>query len=88
MVIDVLTGAYRVGYWNIAVAARLAKGEKLPKDLYMPTYLVMTDAMAQTVNATGDKINYVTPEKSQELAKDYSKEFGPSKDTSAMSVGQ
>ncbi|RUU80907.1 LacI family transcriptional regulator, partial [Mesorhizobium sp. M7A.T.Ca.TU.009.01.3.1] len=38
MVMDVLTGAYRVGYWNIAVAARLANGEKLPQDLYMPTY--------------------------------------------------
>jgi ribose transport system substrate-binding protein len=87
MVIDVLTGAYRVGYWNIAVAARLAKGEKLPKDLYMPTYLAMTDATAEKVNASGEKIKYVTPDKEQELAKDYSNEFGPSKPTSAMSVG-
>jgi ribose transport system substrate-binding protein len=87
MVVDVLTGAYRVGYWNIAVAARLAKGEKLPKDLYMPTYLVMTEATGEKVNSSGEKIKSVTPEKAQELAKDYSNEFGPSKPSSAMSVG-
>jgi ribose transport system substrate-binding protein len=87
MAIDVLTGAYRVGYWNIAVAARLAKGEKLPKDLFMPTYFVMTDAMAADVTKAGQKIETVTPEKAQQLATDYSNEFGPSKPTSSISVG-
>jgi ribose transport system substrate-binding protein len=88
MVIDVLTGAYRVGYWNIAVAARLARGEKLPKDLYMPTYFVMTDATAAELAKAGQKIDHVTPEKAKEVATDYSSEFGPKKPTSAMSVGK
>ena len=86
MVIDVLTGAYRVGYWNIAVAARLAKGETLPKDLFMPTYFVMTDPVAAEVAKAGQKIETVTPEKAQQLATDYSNEFGPSKPTSSISV--
>ena len=86
MVIDVLTGAYRVGYWNIAVAARLAKGETFPKDLYMPTYLVATDATAADLEKGGLKINHITPEKAKEIAGDYANEFGPSKPASAMSV--
>jgi ribose transport system substrate-binding protein len=88
MVIDVLTGAYRVGYWNIAVAARLAKGETLPKDLYMPTYFVMSKATSGEVSKAGLKIETVTPEKAQELATDYSNEFGPSKPASAINVGK
>jgi ribose transport system substrate-binding protein len=87
MVIDVLTGAYRVGYWNIAVAARLAKGETFPKDLYMPTYLVTTDATAAELEKGGLKIKHITPEKAKEIAGDYANEFGPSKPASAMSVG-
>ncbi len=88
MVIDVLTGPYRVGYWNIAVAARLAKGETFPKDLYLPTYLVMKDDTAAKLAEAGLKIEHVTPEKANELAKDYVSEFNPSKPASAMSVAK
>ena len=86
MVIDVLTGAYRVGYWNIAVAARLAKGEPLPKDLFMPTYFIMTDAGAAELAKAGLTLDHVTPEKAKTVATGYAQEFGPSKAVSAMSV--
>ena len=38
--IDVLTGAERVGYWNIALASRILKGSKFPKTVYLPTFFV------------------------------------------------
>jgi ribose transport system substrate-binding protein len=87
MVIDVLSGAYRVGYWNIAVAARLAKGETLPKDLYMRTYFIATDTVSASLNKDGQKIDTITPTKAAAVATDYSNEFGPSKPVSAISVG-
>ncbi len=87
MVIDVLTGAYRVGYWNIAVAARLAKGETLPKDLYMPTYFVATTADAAMLAKDGQSITTITPAKEAMVAGEYASEFGPSKPASAMTVG-
>ena len=86
MVIDVLTGAYRVGYWNIAVAARLAKGETLPKDLFMPTYFVMTDGRATELAQAGLKLDHITPEKAKTVSTAYSQEFGPSKPVTAISV--
>ncbi|RVA19106.1 LacI family transcriptional regulator, partial [Mesorhizobium sp. M7A.F.Ca.CA.002.05.1.1] len=69
MVMDVLTGAYRVGYWNIAVAARLANGEKLPQDLYMPTYFVTSDATAAKLKADGLTFEYINTDKEAVEAK-------------------
>ncbi|MDX3975345.1 sugar ABC transporter substrate-binding protein [Shinella sp.] len=86
MSLDVLTGAYRVGYWNVAVAARLSKSEELPRDLYMPTHFIATDASAAELEKAGLKLNYITPQKAQEVSVDYSSEFGPQQPTSAMSV--
>jgi ribose transport system substrate-binding protein len=86
MSLDVLTGAYRVGYWNVAVAARLAKGEKLPKDLYLRTYFIATDDGAAALAKAGQKLNTITPEKAKEVSVDYSNEFGPSRKASEMSV--
>lgn len=88
MVMDVLTGAYRVGYWNIAVAARLGKGEKLPNDLYMPTYFITSDATAEKLKAAGMTFDYITPEKAKVEAKNYTEQLGPKVDTSAMTVGK
>lgn len=87
-VMDVLTGPYRVGYWNIAVAARLAKGDKLPKDLYMPTYFITSAATAKFLADKGMKIDTITPEKGQVEAKNYQQQLGPSLPDSAMTTGQ
>jgi ribose transport system substrate-binding protein len=86
MIIDVLTGAERVGYWNVAVGARLAKGEKFDKELFMPTYFVMADDTASNLAKKGFEVDYVTPEEATQKAQAYREEFGPSKPASAMSV--
>jgi ribose transport system substrate-binding protein len=88
MVIDVLTGAYRVGYWNIAVAARLARGETLPHDLYMPTYFVMSPQMQKELAAKGLKIDAIDTATATKQAKAYSEQLGPSKTPADMTVGQ
>ncbi len=88
MVMDVLTGPYRVGYWNIAVASRLAKGNKLPKDLYMPTYFVTSPATAKVLADKGLKVDTITPEKELIEAKNYQQQLGPSLPDSAMTTGQ
>lgn len=87
MIIDVLTGAERVGYWNVAVGARIAKGEKFDKELFMPTYFVMTDDTASNLAEKGFEVDYVTPEEATQRAKAYGEEFGPDQPPSAMSVG-
>ncbi|MFC4597279.1 sugar ABC transporter substrate-binding protein [Cohnella hongkongensis] len=77
MLVDVLTGAERVGYWNVAAAARIAKGSEMPIDLFMPTYFVMSDETAAMLKDKGLEIEYITPEKAVEVGKDYSNELGP-----------
>jgi len=88
MVMDVLTGAYRVGYWNIAVAARLARGESLPIDLYMPTYFVTSADTAKFLASKGMNVDTLTPEQASVEAKGYTAQLGPSQPASAMTVGK
>ncbi|MVA36275.1 sugar ABC transporter substrate-binding protein [Agrobacterium vitis] len=88
MVMDVMTGAYRVGYWNVAVAARLAKGEDLPKDLYMPTYFVTSDETAAKLKSAGLTVDYINTEKQAMEAKNYTEQLGPKVPASAMTVGK
>jgi ribose transport system substrate-binding protein len=88
MVIDVLTGAYRVGYWNIAVAARLANGEKMPNDLYMPTYFITSDDTAKKLKEAGVTFDYINTDKAAVEGKNYTEQLGPKQPTSAMTVGK
>jgi ribose transport system substrate-binding protein len=86
MVIDVLTGAERVGYWNVAVGARIANGEKFDKELFMPTYFVMAGDTASRLADQGFEVDSVTPEEATKTAQSYAEEFGPDQPASAMSV--
>lgn len=61
MVITVLTSPQYVGYWNIASAIRLARGEKLPDVLYMKTHYVMSDKTAAALKVKGLDVPYITP---------------------------
>ncbi|MER9747368.1 sugar ABC transporter substrate-binding protein [Mesorhizobium sp. M0140] len=88
MVMDVLTGAYRVGYWNIAVAARLANGEKLPQDLYMPTYFVTSDATAAKLKADRLTFEYINTDKEAVEAKNYTEQLGPKVPATAMTLAK
>jgi ribose transport system substrate-binding protein len=87
-VLNVLTGAGRVGYWNIAVAARLTKGEKLPHDLYLPTFFITTDKTKGELAAKGIELpDSITPEQARKESDAYGQQFGPDKPSSAMTVG-
>lgn len=86
MIITALTGAERVGYWNVAVGARIARGEKFDKELVLPTYFIMTEDTASSLAEKGFETDYVTPEEANKKRKNYAEEFGPDKPASAMSV--
>jgi ribose transport system substrate-binding protein len=62
MIITVLTSPQYVGYWNIALAARLARGETFPDALYMKTHYIMSDKTAAALRAKGLDVPYITPE--------------------------
>lgn len=83
---DILTGSYRVGAWNTAVAARLAKDSDFPTDLFMPTYVVVTEQNAGRLAEAGLEGETVTPDEAEQLSKDYVSEFGPDNPDKAMSV--
>ena len=88
MIIDVLTGPGRVGYWNVAVGARLAKGAKLPRDLYMPSHFITTDATAARLKERGLSFPYVTPARAERIGRGYGSEFGPSLPDAKMTVAR
>lgn len=83
---DVLTGSYRVGAWNTAVAARLAKGASFKKDLFMPTYFVCSDKLKSTLQGSNVNPGCISTSDAVAKAKDYMKEFGPSQPNKAMTV--
>jgi ribose transport system substrate-binding protein len=82
---DVLTGASRVGYWNVAVAARLVRGHKLRHDLFLPTFFVMSKDTAKMLAARGLKIPYITPSQATQAATAYRSQLGPQRPDSALS---
>ncbi len=75
--VDTLVGGYRVGYWNVATAARLAMGEELPNELYMKSHMVMTDETAEMLKEKGFEEEYITPEEAADLAVNAQEEYGP-----------
>lgn len=81
---DVLTGDFRVGAWNTAVAARLAKGSTFPRDVFMPTYFIMTNK--ELASAAGVKA--ITPAQATPTNNNYLEEFAPSKSDGDMTVQQ
>lgn len=83
MDMDVLTGAERVGYWNIAVGARLLKGAKFDNDLFLPTYFISASDVPKEAG-----IKTISPEEGQKAAQDYKAQLGPDKPDSAMTVAQ
>jgi ribose transport system substrate-binding protein len=88
MVIDVLTGASRVGYWNVAAAARIAKGTKFPTDLFMPTHFVMSATTADMLKGKGLDIKYIEPKAAIKIADGYSEELGPKQSDERISGKQ
>lgn len=85
MLLDNMTGSYRIGYWNIAVAARIVNGADLPQDLAMPTHYVTSDETAEMLAEKGLEFDYILPENAEEVLLDYANEFGPEIDDEMMS---
>lgn len=77
LLVDSLLGSYRVGYWNIAAAARIANGADFPKDLKMPTYFISSDETAQMLADKGLDLDYITTGEAKEIFDNYAEEFGP-----------
>lgn len=84
---NVLTGSYRVGAWNTAVAARLALGSQFDTDLFMPTYTIASEETVAALAAGGLELDAVTTDEATSTATDYVAEFGADNDDAAMTVG-
>lgn len=76
-IIDHLLGGYTVGYWNIAAAIRILRGEEIPKKLYLATPVVMTDEKAEWLKGLGFDSEYITPEVALELSTTATTVYGP-----------
>jgi ribose transport system substrate-binding protein len=88
LLIDVLTGAERVGYWNIALAARILKGAKFPKTVYLPTFFVSTEETGKALQAKGLDYQFITPERATIEATNYKEQFGPQAADKSLDQGQ
>lgn len=74
-VCTLLTGAKRVGYWNVQVGAKLAKDETVEQKNYLESYFVMNDDTKANLEEWGigyDGMNVVTPEEGIKLFDDMS----------------
>ncbi len=85
MLLDSMTGSFRIGYWNIAVAARIVNGADFPKDLAMPTHYITSDETAKLLADKGLEFDYITPEDAEGVFLDYVNEFGPEVSDEMMS---
>ena len=86
--LDVLTGAERVGYWNIAFAARILKGSKFPKTVYLPTFFVTSDETADDLKSKGLELDYITPQEATVEATNYAEQMGPQAPDKDLNQGQ
>jgi ribose transport system substrate-binding protein len=89
LLMDVLTGAERVGYWNIALAARILKGSQFPKTVYLPTFFVSAEKTGKEIQAKGlTDYQFITPEQAKVEATNYKEQFGPQADDKSLDQGQ
>lgn len=86
--LDVLTGAERVGYWNIALASRLLNGSKFPKTVYLPTFFVSSEETGKELKDAGLDIDVITPEQAKVEATNYKEQMGPDADDKSLNQGQ
>jgi len=86
--LDVLTGAERVGYWNIALAARVLNGSKFPKTVYLPTFFVSSEETGKELQDAGLDIDFITPEQAKVEATNYKEQMGPDADDKSLNQGQ
>ncbi|MEA4854247.1 MAG: sugar ABC transporter substrate-binding protein [Christensenella sp.] len=75
MLATVLIGGSHIGYWNILTATQLAEGQDLPHQVYLKTYIVMTEE-TQAKYWDGElaekypDLPVLTPEEARKVAKE------------------
>lgn len=78
IVMDIMHGGCRVGYWNVAAMARALKGEEIPSVIAMSLVPVMSKETADKLADKGFVVEgYITPSESEVRAQQYQDEFGP-----------
>lgn len=77
----VLTGSKRVGYWNIVVGAALAKGEKVPTDVFLPTHWIVSEKAQKVIDekGIGEGMSIISADDGMAMAEGYREEFAPGK---------
>jgi len=73
-----LTGARRIGYWNVWLGAQLARGDELPQRNYLPSHFVMTEETRALFEEWGlgyDGISIITPEVALDLFHNFADDF-------------
>ncbi len=75
--IDLLSGAGRIGAFNITVAIKLARGETLPDVLWFDYLPVMNQDTWDTLVANGydQEINWIIPDQAIEIIENVDVEF-------------
>lgn len=70
LVADLLTGAKRIGAWNVKVGAALARGAKLNQKVYLPTKFVILKSTLEQLKKNGFKkdIQYLEPDDAMKIA--------------------
>ena len=71
LVADLLTGARRIGAWNVKVGAALASGAKLESKVFLPSKFVMLKSTLEQLKKNGFKrdIQYLEPDEAIKVAK-------------------
>lgn len=75
MMATILIGGAHIGYWNVLTAVKIAQGEKLDHQVYLKTYIVMTQETMDkywtgNLDAKYTSLTAVTVEKARELSKE------------------
>jgi ribose transport system substrate-binding protein len=70
LVADLLTGAKRIGAWNVKVGASLARGAKLESKVFLPSkFVILEDTLKQLKqNGFNEQIDWITPDEAIRIA--------------------
>lgn len=79
IMIDVLTGAKRAGYYGIKTITQIVRGEITDQKNYLPSHFIMGDEMRAFCEENGliDDISVLSPDEAIDAYNNYRDEFGP-----------
>ena len=79
IMVDVLTGAKRAGYFGIKTITQIIRGEITDQMNYLPSHFIMGDEMRAFCEENGliDDVSVLSPEEAIDAYNNYRDEFGP-----------